>query len=341
MKLLVALSLLCTAAPSPAGEWTKLPALPDREGFAGPFAGVSHGALLVAGGANFPDKKPWEGGKKVWYDTVFVLDRPEGEWKVAGKLPQPLGYGVSVSHRDSLICIGGSDAQRHYAAAFRLEWKTGKLITHKLPSLPQPVANACGAVVGEVVYVAGGIVTPEATDALKAVYKLNLADANAKWTTLEGFPGRGRMLAMAAGHDGKLWLFGGVDLSKGSDSKPQRHYLNDAYTFAPATGWTRITDMPSAMAAAPTPAPADARGIWILGGDDGRQVGVKPTDHRGFTKTILRYDPTAAKWIDAGELDAPRVTTASVLWNQSWVVPSGEARPGIRSPDVWRWTNKP
>ena len=39
-------------------------------------AGVSGGALLVAGGANFPDKKPWQGGTKVWYDTVFVLDEP-------------------------------------------------------------------------------------------------------------------------------------------------------------------------------------------------------------------------------------------------------------------------
>ena len=45
------------------------------------------GAILVAGGANFPDKKPWEGGKKVWYDTVFVLEtagrRMEGRRQVA------------------------------------------------------------------------------------------------------------------------------------------------------------------------------------------------------------------------------------------------------------------
>ena len=70
-----------------AGKWAKLPAIPDKEGFAGAFAGVSHGSLIVAGGANFPDKKPWDGGKKIWYDTVFVLERPDGEWKVAGKLP--------------------------------------------------------------------------------------------------------------------------------------------------------------------------------------------------------------------------------------------------------------
>src|SRR5437899_785783 len=35
-------------------RWGKLPPLPDPEGFAAPFAGVSGGALIVAGGANIP-----------------------------------------------------------------------------------------------------------------------------------------------------------------------------------------------------------------------------------------------------------------------------------------------
>ena len=54
--------------------WKQLPPIPDREGFAGSYAGVSGNALLVAGGANFPDKRPWEGGTKIWYDRVFVLE---------------------------------------------------------------------------------------------------------------------------------------------------------------------------------------------------------------------------------------------------------------------------
>ena len=87
-----------TGSAAEPGRWTALPALPDKEGFASMFAGVSGGALLAAGGANFPDKRPWEGGKKVWYDTVFVLAKPDGQWQFAGKLPRPLGYGVSVTH---------------------------------------------------------------------------------------------------------------------------------------------------------------------------------------------------------------------------------------------------
>ena len=67
-------------------RWTKLPPLPDRHGFAGAFAGVSNGALLVAGGANFPDKAVWEGGKKFWSDKIFVLEKPDGEWRSGGKI---------------------------------------------------------------------------------------------------------------------------------------------------------------------------------------------------------------------------------------------------------------
>ena len=60
--------------------WDLLPPLPDAQGFAGAFVGVikdaslppgkrrkSKGVLIVAGGANFPEGRPWDGGAKVWF----------------------------------------------------------------------------------------------------------------------------------------------------------------------------------------------------------------------------------------------------------------------------------
>jgi len=85
--------------------WTQLPPLPDPEGFAGMFAGVSQGALIAAGGANFPDKKPWDGGAKRWYDTVFVLPPGGTNWTVAGKLPRPLAYGVSITTAAGTVSV--------------------------------------------------------------------------------------------------------------------------------------------------------------------------------------------------------------------------------------------
>lgn len=320
-----------------AGERKALPPLPDKQGFAGPFAGVSNGALVVAGGANFPDKKPWEKGKKVWYDSIFVLERPDGEWKSAGKLPRSLGYGVSVTHTGGVVCVGGSDADRHYADAFRLEWKAGKLITTKLPSLPKPLANGCGALVGDVLYVAGGQETPESKDTVKTAWRIDLSAKEPKWKEIEACPGGGRMLSVAASFDGAFWLVGGFELVFGKREK-MRHYLDDAYRYDPGKGWKRVADLPYPVVAAPSPAPADALGFYVLGGDDGSQVGVDPEKHRGFSKKVLRYDIKTDKWVEAGGLSAPRVTVPCVPWNRAWVVPSGEVRPGVRTPDVTIFT---
>jgi N-acetylneuraminic acid mutarotase len=333
---LLMLLLFLSGCTARAADWRKLPSLPDQEGFAGCFAGVSNGALIVGGGANFPDKKPWEGGKKVWYDTVFVLENPQGSWKVAGKLPRPLGYGVSVTHSGGIVCVGGSDSGRHYQDVFRLEWKSGQLVTSSLPPLPKPVANACGALVGDTLYIAGGQEKPDANETSKQLFCIDLGAANSAWRQVDPWPGSARMLAVAAAFDGSFWLVGGVDVTAGADVKPARRYLKDGFRFHPQTGWRRIADLPYALAAAPSPAPTDRSGFRILGGDAGSQLLVPPEQNRGFNRTILRYDVRADRWAKAGELPVAHVTTPCVFWNNSWVIPSGEVRPGVRSPHVWR-----
>ena len=360
------LPLDAAAAPGTrpaAGHWDRLPSVPDAEGFAGSLAGVvgaaadgarSPGTLLVAGGTNFPDKKPWEGGRKVWTDAVFALDRPDGQWRVAGRLPRRLGYGVSATHGGSVVCVGGSDADRHYGDVFRLTLDDrGNVVTTPLPPLPRPIANACGAIVGNVLYVAGGLGAPDARQTLRTVYRLDLASPD-RWREVEPWPGGGRMLAVAAATpDGSFWVAGGADLvaegdraaeggriAAGGGGKVVRRYLRDAYRLHPGGKWERVADLPRAAVAAPSPAPADAGGFVVVGGDDGTQVDAPPDRHHGFERSLLRYDAKANAWTTAGEWETPRVTTACVRWAGRWVIPGGEARPGVRSPDVWAWDGR-
>ena len=164
--------------------WTELPPIPDAVGVAAPYAGVSAGALCVAGGANFPKGFPWEGGKKVWHDAVYVLAEPTGSWRTAGQLPRPLGYGVSATFRDGVVCAGGSDADRHYAEVFLLQWDGRALQITPLPSLPRSCANACGALLGNTLFVAGGEETPGATNALQTFWSLTLDNPRAHWQEL-------------------------------------------------------------------------------------------------------------------------------------------------------------
>ena len=55
---LLRLMSIATLAVAQSLTWNQLPSLPDPLGVAAPIAGVSGGALVVAGGANFPGKMP-------------------------------------------------------------------------------------------------------------------------------------------------------------------------------------------------------------------------------------------------------------------------------------------
>ncbi len=318
-------------------KWEQLPPLPDKLGIAAPFAGVSGEALIVAGGANFPNGMPWDGGKKIWHDEVYVLTEPQGQWITGFKLPRPNAYGVAVTTKDGLVCIGGGNAQEHFPDVFLLKWQNGAIVVKNLPALPIPVAFASGALLGETIYVAGGIETPDATNALQTFWSLDTSQAGSKWEKLEPWPGPARMLAVAAVQDGSFFLAGGTDLTAGPDGKPQRIYLRDAYRFTPGRGWRKIAEMPRAAVAAPSPAPALGQSHFlVIGGDDGTKVGFQPLqEHPGFTAEILAYHTITDTWAKMGTAAVSRVTAPAVWWKNRVVVPSGEVRPGVRSAEVW------
>lgn len=323
-----------TAAPAPGLTWSKLPSLPDPLGVAGPFAGVSGGTLLVAGGANFPDKMPWEGGKKVWHGTVHALSATNAAWQVAGHLPQPLAYGVSVSFQGRVLCVGGSDADRHYAGAFFLGWEAGRLTVTPVAPLPLPLANAAGAVVGETVFVAGGSEAPGEQAATRRCFAFERAGAEWRWRELEPLPGAARILPTAAVVEGAFHLLGGAAL-EAVDGQVKRVPLREVWRYRPGQGWDRRPDLPKPAVACPSPAPVNGPRLFLVGGDDGSRVGGLPATHPGFPTAIVSYDAHRGTSEWRGETPASRATAPVVEWAGRWVIPSGEVRPGVRSPEVW------
>lgn len=330
-------------------KWSRLQSIPDPIGFAGSFAGVANGALLVAGGANFPDGgAPWTGSVKAWHDDIFVLDSPEGKWRHAGKLPHSLGYGASVNWKDALIILGGSNEKGHHSEVFMLNYENGKVKTSRLPDLPHPIANMAAALVGDVIYVAGGIEKPEDKSAGQNFWSLDLSSAQKSWKILKSWPGPSRMLSVAGAQNGAFYLFSGVELVEGN-----RKYLKDAYQYSPEKGWKQIADLPSSVAAAPTPAYAAAQfNLLVFGGDDGElapEAANLKENHPGFSKQILNYNALTNAWKVTGKIftakkhDAAKnpnesiwapVTTTLTVWNGNIVIPGGEVRPATRTPNV-------
>jgi len=311
--------------------------LPDSMGFAGAFAGASGGALVVAGGANFPKGMPWQGGVKVWHDRAWVLAEPGSQWREAGRLARPLAYGVCVSGEGAMVCAGGSDAAGHHADVFRLKWNGSALEQEPLAPLPLPLAMAAGALVGGTFYVACGSEKPGEQSALGRVFTLRLADARSAWREIEPLPGVPRILPVAAVWEGEFLVFGGAALEPGPDGKMERRYLRDAWAYRADRGWKRLADLPSPAAAAPSPAPLMDGALWILGGDDGSRVGFTPMEkHPGFAGRMLAYEPQGDRWRDEGVAPVVRATVGCVEWRGGFVLPSGEVRPGVRSAEVWR-----
>jgi N-acetylneuraminate epimerase len=327
--LLCLMSLIFTVSAADLA-WSPLPALPDERGFAGSFAGVVDGRLMVAGGTHFIDKMPWEGGKKVWYDTIFGLEKPDGAWRVMGKLPKPNGYGVSLTTPAGWIVLGGGNATEHFREVFWVQKDA------PLPALPKPCAFMCGCEFDGVIYIAGGIETPTATTAMGTFWSLDLKQSGAKWQELPPCPGKPRILACMAAVDGVVHLFSGAALHAGKDGKPEREWLNDAWAYHAATGWKKLPDMPRMAVAAPNPAPVIDSKIYIFGGDDGANVNFEPKEkHPGFPRAILVFDVKTQTWSQGGEVPFSLVTTNAVRWRDRIVIPGGEARPGVRSPQVW------
>lgn len=328
--------------------WSKLPNIPDNIGFAGSFAGVANGALIVAGGANFPDGgAPWTGSTKAWTDQVFILKSEKDKWIASGKLPIKLGYGASVNWNNSLIFLGGSNEQGHQQKVYKLNYVSEKLVMEILPDLPTAIANTCAVLLNNTVYVMGGIATPDAKMAATNFWALDLYSPTATWTVLPTWPGPSRMLSVAGTDEKAIYLLSGVELVDG-----QRKYLKDAYKYIPEKGWERIQDLPSAVAAAPSPAYFANEQLLVFGGDDGvlapKGAELKE-NHPGFSKQILAYHTLQNKWlsdtevftekkVDAvknpnGSVWAP-VTTTLAIWNGNIILPGGEIRPATRTPNV-------
>jgi N-acetylneuraminic acid mutarotase len=329
LKGLVMILGTVTLAAAPRLEFHNLPELPRP--ISGQFAGVSGGALLVAGGSYFP-VSVFEGGKKVWANSVFVLEKRSNKWQTA-ELGRPLAYGGSVTTLEGVILIGGSDADRHYRTVERVSWVNGGVKHEALPDLPGPVANTSAALLDGVIYVAGGQAAPTSTGALRNLWALDLKAAHPHWTELDPIPGPGRILPVLAAQNGALYLFSGAELLPEDKGQPTRRYLKDVYSYRPGTGWSKLPDSPYPMVAGPAVA-WNKDLILIFGGDDGLNAGriwELKDKHPGFHREVLAYDTKSHNWATAGTLPLSLVTTTPVVWNGQIIIPGGEARPGHRS----------
>ncbi|MDN5854420.1 MAG: galactose oxidase, partial [Actinomycetia bacterium] len=161
-------------------------------------------------------------------------------------------------------------------------------------------------------------------------------------------PGDPRTVAVAASDGRRFYLLSGR--AKHDDGSWTLY--RDAYAYDPRRArWSRIADLPWCIMAGV--AIGDRRGLTAYAGDrdvdrwnlieqlvaDGRDDLVTwiYDHHTGFNTDVIRYDTHRDRWSVIDQFAGPpQVTTPAVEWDDDLVIASGEVRPGVRTPAVWR-----
>lgn len=336
LALLGAVLLVAPAARADLA-WTNLPELPAPS--SGHFVGQHNGALMVAGGSNFP-VSPFQGGEKVWLDQIWVLEPGADAWIDGGHLPGPRAYGGAVSTDGGMWLIGGTDGQTCFEDVLQLQWKDGKIAVAAVEGpagrLPAPSAFGGAALAGDSIYLAGGQADPKATEAQAEVWQLSYGKPDAAWETVAPLPGPSRMLPVVVGREDGLYVISGASLYAKDDGSAGRIFLSDAYCYTPKAGWKAIAGPPKPLVAAPAVSWGQAH-ILVASGDDGSLFEKTPElgdAHPGFTDALMAYQTITDAWVQRGTGPA-YVTTQAVIWQGAMVIPGGEDRPGHRATKVF------
>jgi N-acetylneuraminic acid mutarotase len=223
----------------------------------------------------------------------------------------------------------------------------------RLADLPVALSNAAAAVLGRTVYVAGG---ENADKVSGAMYAMDLDADEPRWDLAAELQ-KPLSHAVLIGCGRGLWLAGGRKRNPGGMSD-----LSDAvYRWdTVARRWSPCRALPYALSAG-AGVLLDENRLLLIGGDKGDvfhqveklieeiartsdpvrrqelvlQKARVQSSHPGFSKDILLYDMLRDEWRVYGELPFPApATTTAVRWGDDIVIPGGEIRAGVRTPQI-------
>lgn len=350
-------------------KWSAIAELPSADnakknpGVAGAFCGMHNNVLMIAGGANFPDSMPWQGGKKKYRDDVYVLEQSRKNifhWLTVAKfkLTKRIAYGASVSTAYGIFCMGGENENGISKEVFLLQWDAAnrQVIVKELPGLPVELTNASAAGSGKMIYVAGGETTNKVSDKF---FSLDLVNTTTGWKELPAVPKPTSHSVMLSPSPGKILLIGGRRKTTVGISE----LYNSVFEFdITSNQWLEKKSLPYALSAG-TGIVKNENSILLFGGDKGEtfhqteillaaiaaekdevkkkelveQKNKLQQNHPGFSREVLQYNIAKDEWKKAGVIPfVTPVTTSAVKWNEYVFIPSGEVKAGVRTPQILR-----
>lgn len=165
--------------PPPASGGVKNP------GVAGAFIGGIGDRIVVAGGSNFAQGAPWDGGAKQFEDAIYLLtpsgDACKCELAADAKLPVGIAHGCAAVAGRSLYCFGGLTAQGESRAVYALTPVGNSVRVDAAGELPAGFRPAAALAYKDEIYIHG------VTDGANAFWRFS--PVSGKWTELAACPG--------------------------------------------------------------------------------------------------------------------------------------------------------
>ncbi len=349
-------------------EWKTIAELPPfREqsksiGVAGPVVGIINNKLIVAGGANFPDKMPWQGGKKIYYNNISIFNKEKEQVfqeKIQNSLTSNIAYAANCITPLGVVYAGGENELGLSDKVYLLQWDeaSNSMRQTKLPDLPVETTNGSLVCIDNTIYFLGG---ETLTNTTNQFYSLNLIKINQGWMTLPVLPKPlSNMVVVAQYLDGQkqIYLMGGRAKQKNGISD----FSSDVYSFdIHLKIWDKKKSLPYPLSAG-TGAVFSEKYILLFGGDRGERfnkveqtisninlekdelrkenlISIKNKlleSHPGFSNEILLYNTQKNIWLSNGFIPFnTSVTTNLVPWGDEIIIPSGEIKAGVRTPRI-------
>lgn len=347
-------------------NWKKVGEFPGTKGIpsiglAGQSAGVIGDYMIVAGGTNFPDKLPWEGGKKVYYDDVFLFSKnAKGTLSFSRKykLPLNIGYAATAKTEKGLLVAGGENESGILRKVMILQVFKDYEELAFLPDLPIPLTNAMAVSYKSNVYIIGGETVSKVSD---RIFVMDLNNTKNGWTSLPPIPqpiSHGVSVFFNGQNAKGIYILGGRAKQQNGISVL---YSTNHFFDITTSQWSKKAPLPYGMSAGTGLLDPSGR-VLLFGGDRGEvfskvealvaqknsetdQLVIETIDkkrialqstHPGFSYEILAYDIEHNRWDSIGLLPfSTPVTTHAFVWDGFVILPGGEVRAGVRTPNIF------
>jgi len=169
-------------------------------------------------------------------------------------IDHPSHLAAAIEVDNSIYLIGGYVGHEISAEVSRLSWVEGRLEEVIMRPLPSPRAGVRVAVLGDIIYVLGGIGFNGIEELVNSFWSLDVSEDRPKWQALEPFPGMARIGSAVKAQNGALYVLGGRQVMVSQQSGQIIEEISRSWSYRPEPmdgssqrGWKEIERTPESL----------------------------------------------------------------------------------------------